>query len=101
VPSYPQYGRGAKSKLYGSRAPAPPHILPRLRNAEVRWDDGSWRRWTIRAWHHLAERRTDMMSGRKVTWLVWLEGPGADEDLSSGWYAYWPPDIRPADRPGS
>jgi hypothetical protein len=93
---YSQYGRGAKIKLYGASTPAPPHIRPRHRDAEVHWDDGSWRPVTIRAWHHLGEPARDMMSGRLVIWLVWLEGPGADLDLGDGWYAYWAADIRPA-----
>jgi hypothetical protein len=98
---YHQYGRGAKIKLYGSAAPSPPHFRPRHRLAEVRWDDGSWRPCTIKAWHRLAEPRRDMMSGRLVHWLVWLDGPGADLDLGDGWYAYWPADIRPVDGPGA
>jgi hypothetical protein len=95
------YGRGAKIRLYGASAPAPPHIRPRRRQAEVRWDDGSWRRCTIRAWHRLPEPRREMMSGRMVTWLVWLDGPGADVDFGGGWYSYWLSDLRPADEPGS
>ncbi len=41
------------------------------------------------------------MSGRMVTWLVWLEGPGADLDMGDGWYCYWASDLRPLGGPGA
>jgi hypothetical protein len=88
------YAREARLDLGYHNPPPGPWIRPRQAAGEARWSDKTWRPCTIVAWHRLAEPVEEMMSMRRVSWLVRLR----TVDGTDGWFGYSPNYLRPARR---
>jgi len=65
--------------------------------AEVLTTDQTWAPVTVLAWYRLPEPLTQILTYRRISWLVQLRL----SDGSEGWYQYASANLRPLKDPGS